>query len=300
MNHHSRSTGRKASAWNRACVGGAIAVATAMASADVQAATGAAAKTTSTAAAATKPAAKPTPTVAEAASTAASAGSPTPVATKPAARPTPPSAKPVPGAKATETKPTAAAGATTPPPAGSAAAPAGALATLKRSNEQIQQVLRTNTPGQETKQREQVKQLVNTFLDYDELARRSLARHWDTLSPAQRTEFSQLLRELIERNYVKQVRTSLDYNITYDKEEAQGEEATVKTVVHAKRKGRQADALVAYAMHRVEGRWLVFDVTTDEVSLVRNYRSQFNKIISRDGYQGLVAKMRSKLTSDEG
>ncbi len=177
-------------------------------------------------------------------------------------------------------------------------ASAGPMATLKQKNGEVDRLLRQKvekgSPA-ETKQKSEIKQLAATLLDYEELARRSLAAHWEKLSAPQQREFVDTLRELIERNYVKQLRSNLDYQVQYKNEEAEGDQATVQTVVKVKSPGKSTDAEIVYKMKKASDGWRVWDVITDEVSLVRGYKTQFNKIITEQSYDALIKKMKSKL-----
>lgn len=183
-----------------------------------------------------------------------------------------------------------------------AAGAGGPMATLKQKNSEVDKLLRQKvekgSPA-EQKQKDEIKKLAATLLDYDELAQKSLAAHWDKLTPAQRTEFVTTLRELIERNYVKQLRTNLDYQVQYKGEEAEDSQATVTTVVKVKSAGKSTDAEIIYKMKKAPDGWHVWDVITDEVSLVKNYRTQFNKIITEQSYDALIKKMKSKLKDNE-
>lgn len=178
----------------------------------------------------------------------------------------------------------------------------GPMATLKQKNGDVDKLLRQKvekgSPA-EQKQKDDIKKLAATLLDYDELAQKSLAAHWDKLTPAQRTEFVTTLRELIERNYVKQLRTNLDYQVQYKGEEADDSQATVSTVVKVKSAGKSTDAEIIYKMKKAPDGWHVWDVITDEISLVKNYRTQFNKIITEQSYDALIKKMKSKLKDGE-
>ncbi len=187
----------------------------------------------------------------------------------------------------------------------SSASGVGPMATLKQKNGELDKVLRvkaaTGSP-EEKRAKDEIKSLASTLFDYAELARRSLADHWTKLTPVQRTEFTSTLRDLIERNYARQMRTNLDYQIVYKTEELAGEEATVTTVVKVKTKGKATDAEIVYKMKRPEAPsapWMVYDVVTDEVSLVRNYRTQFGKIINEKSYDELIKKMKSKLAEPQ-
>src|ERR1700755_1668577 len=108
-------------------------------------------------------------------------------------------------------------------PLGAWAAPGSTpLSTLKSKNGEVEKVLRQkvdkNTPA-EKKQKDEIKSLAANLLDYDELGKRSLAQHWTKRNPAQQKEFIATLRELIERNYVKQLRSNLDYQVQYKGEQ---------------------------------------------------------------------------------
>ncbi len=182
-----------------------------------------------------------------------------------------------------------------------ALASSGPMATLKQINGDVDKLLHLkvepNTPA-EQKQKDDIKSLAGKLLDYPELAKRSLAANWEKLTPPQRNEFVSTLRELIERNYVKQLRTNLDYQVLYNNEDIKGEEATVSTTVKVKTQGKATDADIVYKLRRDGDHWVVWDVITDEVSLVRNYRSQFQKIITEKSYDELIKKMKSKLASN--
>jgi phospholipid transport system substrate-binding protein len=184
-------------------------------------------------------------------------------------------------------------------------AASGPMATLKQLNGEVDKLLRQNpaagSPAAQ-KQKADIKVLAGKLLDYQELAKRSLDSHWEKLSKAQQEDFVSTLRELIERNYVKQLQTNLDYKVLYNNEQVNGDSATVATVVKVKTQGKTTDAEIVYKLRKVgsgeNGTWLVWDVITDEVSLVRNYKSQFGKIISEKSYDELIKKMKSKLTEN--
>jgi len=188
-------------------------------------------------------------------------------------------------------------------PAASATPPAGSpMADLKKSNAQLDKVLHKNAPNWSPEaelERAEVRKLVGSFLDYGELAKRSLARHWDGLTPKQREEFTETLRQLVERSYLKQVHGSPNYNIKYDKEEKAGNEATVDATLHTTSRGKKVDIALEYKLIGKDGKWVVYDVLTDEQSMLENYRAEFNKIIVKDGFDALIKKMKKKLEEKE-
>ena len=184
-----------------------------------------------------------------------------------------------------------------PPPANSSP-----MAELKRSNEKLDKILQKNRPDwtpEAELQRTEVRKLVGSFLDYAELARRSLARHWDGLTVKQRDEFVNTLRELVERSYLKQVHGNANYNIKYDKETKDGNEATVTGVLNTMARGKKVKIALEYKMLWRGDHWVVYDVVTDEQSMLENYRAEFNKIINKEGFDALMKRMKRKLDEKE-
>jgi phospholipid transport system substrate-binding protein len=172
------------------------------------------------------------------------------------------------------------------------------MAELKKSNAQLDKVLQKNKPNWSPEaelERSEVKKLVGSFLDYGELAKRSLNKNWDKITGKQREEFVETLRELVERSYLRQMHGSPNYNIKYEKEEKTGSEADVTATLNTVSRGKKTKVALEYKMLWRDGHWVVYDVVTDEQSMLENYRAEFNKIINRDGFDALLKKMRKKL-----
>ena len=146
-----------------------------------------------------------------------------------------------------------------------------------------------------------VRKIANEIFDFSEIAKRSMARHWQPLSEAQRTEFVGLFADLLERSYISKIETYGGEKIQYTAERADGEFATVSTRIVTK---NGTEVPVDYRMIKRADRWLVYDVSIEGVSLVSSYRTQFNKIIQTTSYNGLVSKLRNKqdelLAEDKG
>jgi phospholipid transport system substrate-binding protein len=137
-----------------------------------------------------------------------------------------------------------------------------------------------------------IRTMAHEIFDFRELSQRALARHWPARTPAERDEFVQLFADLLERSYIGKIETySGGDRIQYTSETADGDQATVRTRIVTK---AGAEIPVDYRMHRVGDRWLVYDVAIEGVSLVANYRAQFNKIIQTSSYRGLVEKLSAK------
>ena len=139
---------------------------------------------------------------------------------------------------------------------------------------------------------------VRSFLDVDELGARAMADHWSELTKEQKKQFLELLRGLIEDNYVKGLRQNLSYKVEYKGETAQDDGThLVKTEIKTQRHGHPYTVKVDYVVVEKDGTWRAFDILTDGVGLVENYRAMFNKIIDKDGFDGLIAKMKKKRAS---
>jgi phospholipid transport system substrate-binding protein len=136
-----------------------------------------------------------------------------------------------------------------------------------------------------------VRRIVDNIFDFAETAKRSLGRHWQGRTPAEREEFIRLFADLLERAYLSKIELYSGENISYVGESLEGETATVRTRIMT-RQGTEIP--IDYRMLEKGDRWLVYDVIIEGVSLVANYRTQFNKIIQTSSYQELVKKMKGK------
>ena len=140
---------------------------------------------------------------------------------------------------------------------------------------------------------ERLRAVVAPLFDFSEMARRSLGRHWRRRTPEQREEFTRLFAQLLERTYAGRI-TSYDAQRAHVVgERIDGRFAHVDTLI-VDREGRRFD--VDYRMHRSgsPGGWRIYDVVVEDISLVNNYRAQFNRVIDRESYEGLVEKLRSQ------
>jgi phospholipid transport system substrate-binding protein len=146
-----------------------------------------------------------------------------------------------------------------------------------------------------------VRKIANEIFDFGEIAKRSMARHWQPLSEAQRNEFVGLFADLLERSYISKIETYGGEKIQYTAERMDGDYATVSTKIITK---NGTEVPVDYRMIKRSDRWLVYDVSIEGVSLVSNYRTQFNKIIQTSSYNELVSKLKNKqdelLAEDKG
>ena len=136
-----------------------------------------------------------------------------------------------------------------------------------------------------------IRTVANEIFDFTEISQRSLARHWTPRTPAERQEFIRLFGDLLEYSYVTKIEAYSGEKIQYTGEAADGDQAVVKTRIVTK---QGLEIPVDYRMFVKDNRWRAYDVNIEGVSLVANYRTQFNTVIQRAGYPDLVAKLKAK------
>jgi phospholipid transport system substrate-binding protein len=129
-----------------------------------------------------------------------------------------------------------------------------------------------------------------TIFDFNEMAKRSLAQHWAERTPAERTQFTALFTDLLQHSYISKVDQHGSAKMVFGDEKIEGDHATVRTVIPLSN-GSQMP--LEYRMHQANGRWQVYDIGMDGISLLANYRAQFNKVIRIDSYAALVTKLQS-------
>jgi phospholipid transport system substrate-binding protein len=139
--------------------------------------------------------------------------------------------------------------------------------------------------------RTMVRRIADEIFDFGETAKRSLGRHWQARTPAEREEFVQLFADLLERSYISKIELFNGERVTYTGETIDGDVATVRTRLITK---QSTEIPVDYRMLKRGDRWLVYDVIIEGVSLVGNYRTQFNKIIQTSSYPELIKKMKGR------
>ena len=178
------------------------------------------------------------------------------------------------------------------------ATPARAGAPLDQLRQQIDRVLKVLEDPElkkETRAKDRrvaVRKIANDIFDFNETAKRSLGRHWAARTPAEREEFVQLFSDLLERSYLSKIELYGGEKIQFLSDSLEdGDQAKVQTKIVTK---QGSEIPIEYRMQNRSGKWLVYDVIIEGVSMVSNYRTQFNKIIQTSSFQELVKKMKSK------
>ena len=139
--------------------------------------------------------------------------------------------------------------------------------------------------------REKLREVIGLRFNYKQMVMRSLAKNYMDRSDKERKEFTRLFKKLLENSYASKIENYRNETINYMGEQVKGKYALVKTQIV--RKDGVID--VDYKMLKENGQWLVYDFVIEGVSLIRNYRSQFSKIISTESYATLVSKLSKKV-----
>lgn len=139
-----------------------------------------------------------------------------------------------------------------------------------------------------------LRKIAEDIFDLRETAKRALGRHWQARIPAERDEFVRLFTDVLEAAYMARIEQYSGQGIQFTGESIEGEHATVQTRIPTER----AEIPVAYRMQRVDGRWRVYDVVIEGVSLIANYRTQFHRIIESASYRELVERLRARPTAE--
>lgn len=147
-------------------------------------------------------------------------------------------------------------------------------------------------PSAKTKERrEQLKQILYARFDFTEMARRALGANWRRRTPQEQEEFVRLFTDILERAYADIIEGYTDEKIIYFNERVDGTYADVGSKILTS-KGEEYS--IYYKAHLVSNEWKVYDVVAENISLVNNYRSQFNRVIANSSYEELIRRLRDK------
>jgi phospholipid transport system substrate-binding protein len=145
--------------------------------------------------------------------------------------------------------------------------------------------------SKKNERRRKLREVVYQRFDFTEMAKRSLGYQWRRLSPEEQKEFVKLFTQLLEEAYLDKIESYNGQKVQYLKEREDNDYAEVDTKI-VDSKGREF--AVDYRLYNVNGDWKVYDVLIEDVSLVNNYRAQFNRVLARGSFDELLTIMRGK------
>jgi len=163
--------------------------------------------------------------------------------------------------------------------------------TVRGSVDNILTLLQNKELDQTTRRKE-MRKVINGRFDFRAMSQRTLATNWKKASKEQQQEFVQLFAQLIENTYIGRVEAYTDEKVDYPGEKVKGKKAVVETLILT----ASADIPINYKVYQKKnGEWWVYDVIIEGISLISNYRSSYQEIVKKEGIDGLIAKMKTKI-----
>ena len=146
-------------------------------------------------------------------------------------------------------------------------------------------------PAKAEERRKLLRDTASERFDWREMARRSLAKHWQQRTDEEKREFVPLFTDLLEQAYMNRIENYSGDKVSYDGEKVKGEYSLVKVRIYT---SKQTNIPVVYRLRKKDSQWLIYDISIEGVSLVKNYRKQFDSVILSSSYEGLVEKLKEK------
>ena len=165
-----------------------------------------------------------------------------------------------------------------------------AIDAVRSSVDGILDILKKDDMDKDAK-RSAMEVIIDERFDFRAMSQRTLATNWKKASDAEKQEFTDLFSQLIQSSYVGKLEAYTNETVEYVTEKVKGRKALVETVI----KTASADIPLNYKMYSKDGNWLVYDVIIEGVSLISNYRSSYQTIVKKEGFDGLMAKMKAKI-----
>ncbi|HZD42117.1 MAG TPA: ABC transporter substrate-binding protein [Terriglobales bacterium] len=172
------------------------------------------------------------------------------------------------------------------------------LQLVRTSVDKAVQILRDPNLQSQDKKSERINRLreaLHSIFDYEEMAKRALGTHWRRRTPAEQKEFVKLFRDFLERIYSDKIDFYGGEEVRFGREFIDKGFAEVESTL-IKPKGEEL--AVVYKLRQRDGQWKVYDAVVENISIINNYRSQFDRVISRSSYEELVKRLQEKTGQD--
>jgi phospholipid transport system substrate-binding protein len=140
-------------------------------------------------------------------------------------------------------------------------------------------------------QRAQLVEVIYPRFDFAEMAKRSLGRHWAGRTPEEQREFVTIFAAMLGRSYADNIESYTSQNVLYIREREDQSYAEVDTKIVTE---KRPPVTINYKLHSVNKEWKVYDLVIEDISVVNNYRSQFDRVIARSSFEELVRVMKEK------
>ena len=147
------------------------------------------------------------------------------------------------------------------------------------------------SPEQKPDFRARLAEIITPRFDFAEMAKRALGPQWARRSPLEQREFVKLFADLLDRSYADRIRSYSSQKVAYTREVEDKEFAEVDTTVVS---DKQEKVSINYKLHILDKEWRVYDLVIEDVSVINNYRSPFNRIIAHSSLEALVRRLKDK------
>ncbi len=167
--------------------------------------------------------------------------------------------------------------------------------SVKTTVDKVIEVLKDDSLKRDEKapeRRERLRKIIRSRFDFEEMARRTLARNWKKRTKEERKEFVSLFSRFLEASYLDKIETYSNEEVAYDGESVSKDRGVVKTKIIT---NDGTEIPINYRLLKKNGKWMIYDVVVEGVSLVSNYRTQFNRIIKGSSFDALLKQLRKKV-----
>lgn len=171
-----------------------------------------------------------------------------------------------------------------------------AIDQMRGSIDRILEILRRDVPGEAWEQKKkEIVIIVRQRFDSRELAQRVLAQHWKERTEEQREQFILLFADVLETTYINKLKSYSNEEIVFKKQLVNGDKAAVYSEILRK----DQEIPIDYRLLKNSNEWRIYDIIIEGVSLVQNYRKQFDQIIKKEKYEGLILRMEEKIKENQ-
>ena len=175
-----------------------------------------------------------------------------------------------------------------------ASAAQGPMDELQKSVDEVLKILQSEElqgPDKKEERHQRVLNVVENMFDFRKMARSSLGQSWNDLTPDEQDRFVELFTSLVEQRYIGKIDSYENQKIAYNKQLVKGDRAMIYTDIIDK----DLEIPIIYRLQKQNGKWLIYDLKIENVSLISNYRREFDSIMVKEQFEGLVAKITEQL-----
>ncbi len=165
---------------------------------------------------------------------------------------------------------------------------------IKNRNKTVEEII-GNKDEVKGETKERLKDIINSFMDFNELSRLALGKYWKERTKQEKRDFANVFQQLIRNSSVKKLEIYRADRMVYEEPEINGSKAKVTTIAYKKRKQFE----ITYKMHKLDNEWKTYDMEIDGVSTARSYRDSFYKQIAKTSYKEMYDKLVKKLENQK-